>query len=538
MWLYEQLLKKYRIVGYAGLSGRDSYLRPYLCLNADGNERPGHVCVVPVASEREIRALTGTDLTRKSFPIFCLNEAVGGKDKTGPDNFSWAMKESRQGNTYVCIAANRKWNDHNKNREFDENTFAAAVLNDIQAVFDLCDEWEDAIISLLAGDAGIEKVLETSAGFLGNPLMVMGTDFSLIAEAGMEKLPERARLFAEDGVNVEYMNALMQDAEYQKIAQAEHTELYPGYISGYRTVNRNLFVNGRPTHRIVLTECANPVTPGCICILETLAGHLEYQLSREMPASMKGTLETIFQSVLTDRTADYVQVGRRLTAAGWGSEDEYLCLILQITYLNQKQLSTGAICHYIQKLLRDSVSFLYQDEVVSFFNLTRLGMDEEEVAAKLVYFIRDSYLKAGYSRTMRGHMNLRRQYVQARTALDVGSRKKPYLWIHYFDQVALPYIIEQATKRLPANMICHKGLLRLKEQDKKKHTEYMLTLKTYLDQHLNASQTAKELFIHRSTFLYRLEKIKEILHSDLEDAEDVFYLELSFRLLEQDEEKK
>lgn len=86
-------------------------------------------------------------------------------------------------------------------------------------------------------------------------------------------------------------------------------------------------------------------------------------------------------------------------------------------------------------------------------------------------------------------------------------------------------------------MICHEGLLELKEQDEKNHTEYMQTLKVYLEQHLSATQAVRELFIHRSTFLYRLEKIKEILQSDLEDAEEIFYLELSFRLLEQEEEK-
>ncbi|MCC8051298.1 MAG: helix-turn-helix domain-containing protein [Clostridiales bacterium] len=533
--------------------------------------RSGHVRVIPAESKQEVREWTDAGLPEKTFCVFCLSGTAGrepfdektengnaGRNSDGkaegmsaggysvekaeeliadgaPDGktegrnargtLDEKTEDNNTGGVWVCVATG----------EMDECSGAAAVLNYLQMAFDSCDEWEDEVIRLLTGNAGIVKVLELSAGFLGNPLMVMGADFSLTAAAGMEKLPERARLFTEDGVNVDYMNALLQDEEYQKITQAKQAMLYPGYISGYRSVNRNLFINGQPAYRLVLTECDNPVTQGCICILENLSRHLEYQLSREMPASMKGTLETIFQSVLTDRTADYVQISRRLSAAGWGSDDEYLCLILQITYLNQKQLSTGAICHYIQKQLNDSVSFLYQEEVVSFFNLSRLGMDEEAVAAKLVYFIRDSYLKAGYSRTMKGHMNLRRQYVQARTALDVGSRKKPYLWIHYFNQVALPYIIEQSTRRLPANMICHEGLLRLKEQDEKNHTEYMQTLRVYLDQQLNATQTAKELFIHRSTFLYRLEKIKEILHSDLEDADEIFYLELSFRLLEQND---
>ncbi|MCD8014589.1 MAG: helix-turn-helix domain-containing protein [Lachnospiraceae bacterium] len=551
-WLYEQLAKEFTIVKAAGLSGRDGYLRPFFWSEvrssrrgekqqSEGNtdawkdekrqieegntnawkdkkrqdrgsmaDRRGHVCVIPVLSEEDATKWSAADVQDPVFRVFCLEKGRCGKPKM------------ESGGAYVCVEADGG---------------AAEVLNYVQEMFDVCEEWEQKVVGLLAENAGIGKTLELSAGFLGNPLMVMGTDFSLTAEAGMEKLPEREKLFTRDGLNVEYMNALLQDEGYQKLTQERRTVLFPDYISGRRSMLRTLFVDQQPTYRLVLTEYDTPVTESCICILETLAKHLEYQLAREAPAPMKGDLEAIFQRVLSDRTADYVQISRSLSAVGWGGQDEYLCLVLQITYLNQKQLSTRAICCYVQKQLRDSVSFLYQDEVVSFFNLSRLGMDEEEAAAKLVYFIRDSYLKAGYSRTMKGHMNLRRQYVQAQTALDVGSRKRPYLWIHHFNQVALTYIIEQSTRKLPADMICHEGLLKLREHDRENHTEYMATLKTWIDRQMNATQAAKELYIHRSTFLYRMERIKEILHSDLENPEEVFYLELSYRLLEQDEEK-
>lgn len=105
-------------------------------------------------------------------------------------------------------------------------------------------------------------------------------------------------------------------------------------------------------------------------------------------------------------------------------------------------------------------------------------------------------------------------------------------------QVAMTYILEQATRRLPGTMICHEGLLELKKHDEENQTQYMETLRVYLEQHLSATQAARELFIHRSTFLYRLDRIREILQSDLDDPEEVFYLELSFRLLEQEEEKE
>lgn len=280
----------------------------------------------------------------------------------------------------------------------------------------------------------------------------------------------------------------------------------------------------------------NPMT---VTGLDILVEKLEYLLAHEAEEEDPDRdMEQIFVRILSDRTADYMQVSRELSELGWSGNHEYMCLILQITYLNQQNLSTKAICRYIKKKFEDSVSFLYQDEIVAFFDLTRLGKSQEEVAGKLVYFIRDTYLKAGYSRVMTGHMNLRRQYVQAKTALDVGSRKKPYLWIHYFGQVALTYILEQATRRLPGTMICHEGLLELKKHDEENQTQYMETLRVYLEQHLSATQAARELFIHRSTFLYRLDRIKEILQSELDDPEEIFYLELSFRLLEQEQEKE
>lgn len=522
-YLYEQLCKSYRVTEYGGLSELDGYLRPFLFCRDPGKMYPfsagpesdrnpgrGRICILPPAQIHPSSIPEGT------FRIFCTPLS------SGPDDASLMVCQS--GEPYLCIPQ-------------DSEEGCAGILNGIQQIFDRCDEWDRQVNDLITQSAGIGAVLEVTSAFLGGPVLVMGIDFSLVAESGMSQLPEKARLFLDDGVNMEYMNALLQDEGYRALAQTTRTSLFPAYISGFPSLNRNLYTDGQLTHRLVLTEYRTPVTAGTVCILEALAGRLEYLLAHEDFYSAAGDLEQIFLKLLSDRTADYLQVSRQLSSLGWDADHFYLCLVLQITYLNQKQLSTRAICRYIRKSFRDSISFLYQDELVVFFNLSRLGSSEEEVADKLVYFLRDSYLKAGYSRAAQGHMNLRRQYIQAKTALDVGSRRKPYLWIHHFNQIALPYIIEQATRRLPGNMLCHEGLLKLRELDRKNHTEYVLTLKTYLEQQLSATQAAKQMFLHRSTFLYRIERIREILQSELADPDELFYLELSLRLLEQEDQK-
>ena len=562
VYLYEKIKEKYEILKKGNLSGNDGYLRPFLrCgINRDDRKkedrfRSGHVYVIQVRDDEEWERVV--PVMKDIFWIFCKKSD---SEKQNDNMIVGAGTGIGTGTEVEAGAPESFETDINRNEvevavsSCDDTDFGnipyiqvvlenleeiAEFMNDMQEIFDTADGWERKIHDLMLEHAGMERLLQVTSEFLQNPLTVIGLDFTFVAEAGSKYLPPRARLYTDEGLNVEYVNALLQNETYREMADTHETVMFPAYISGCRSMNRNLFVDEKATHRLILTECRVEITQGVICVLDILSEKLEFLLAHEEEETDPDRdIEQIFVRVLSDRTADYMQISRELSELGWGGNHEYMCLILQITYLNQQNLSTKAISRYIKKKLGDSVSFLYQDEIVVFFDLTRLGMNQEEVAGKLVYFIRDTYLKAGYSRVMTGHMNLRRQYVQAKTALDVGSRKKPYLWIHYFSQVAMTYILEQATKRLPGTMICHEGLLELKKHDEENQTQYMETLRVYLEQHLSATQAARELFIHRSTFLYRLDRIREILQSDLDDPEEIFYLELSFRLLEQEEEKE
>ena len=57
-----------------------------------------------------------------------------------------------------------------------------------------------------------------------------------------------------------------------------------------------------------------------------------------------------------------------------------------------------------------------------------------------------------------------------------------------------------------------------------------------MESQLHAVQTAKKLFIHRSTFLYRMEKIEELVKLDLNDYDTLLYVMMTFRILEQEEQ--
>ncbi|MCC8162191.1 MAG: helix-turn-helix domain-containing protein [Lachnospiraceae bacterium] len=49
----------------------------------------------------------------------------------------------------------------------------------------------------------------------------------------------------------------------------------------------------------------------------------------------------------------------------------------------------------------------------------------------------------------------------------------------------------------------------------------------------NATQTARDLFIHRSTLLYRLERIQKLTEVNLDDPKERLVLRVSYYILEE-----
>ena len=404
VYLYEKIKEKYEILKKGNLSGNDGYLRPFLrCgINRDDRKkedrfRSGHVYVIQVSDDEEWERVV--PVMKDIFWIFCKKSD---SEKQNDNMLVGAGTGIGTGTEVEAGAPESFETDINRNEvevavsSCDDSDFGnipyiqvalenleeiAEFMNDMQEIFDTADGWERKIHDLMLEHAGMERLLQVTSEFLQNPLTVIGLDFTFAAEAGSKYLPPRARLYTDEGLNVEYVNALLQNETYREMADTHETVMFPAYISGCRSMNRNLFVDEKATHRLILTECRVEITQGVICVLDILSEKLEFLLAHEEEETDPDRdIEQIFVRVLSDRTADYMQISRELSELGWGGNHEYMCLILQITYLNQQNLSTKAISRYIKKKLGDSVSFLYQDEIVVFFDLTRLGMNQEEVA--------------------------------------------------------------------------------------------------------------------------------------------------------------
>ena len=105
-------------------------------------------------------------------------------------------------------------------------------------------------------------------------------------------------------------------------------------------------------------------------------------------------------------------------------------------------------------------------------------------------------------------------------------------WYFEFEKYAFNFICDNSYGEMGKELISSEKVLTLKKYDEKNETSLYNTLYIYLKNDKNIMKTSRELFIHRSTLFYRLERIKKLTNIDYEDFISQMYILFSYFLLE------
>ena len=148
------------------------------------------------------------------------------------------------------------------------------------------------------------------------------------------------------------------------------------------------------------------------------------------------------------------------------------------------------------------------------------GKDLEAVARRIEEALRED----GESRVFVGigtlalHLrDLAKSYKEAQIAIEVGKVFDTERYVINYENLGIGRLIYQ----LPTTL-CE---MFLQEVFKKNpidalDQETLFTIYKFFENNLNVSETARKLFVHRNTLVYRLEKIKKLTGLDLREFDD------------------
>lgn len=126
------------------------------------------------------------------------------------------------------------------------------------------------------------------------------------------------------------------------------------------------------------------------------------------------------------------------------------------------------------------------------------------------------------------HFN--KTYLDAKISLEFGRNEREPGFRHIYHNTSTYRLLSILLNDNETLEIVNSIVGNLVEYDQENGLDIIRTFKSYMENKGNVSQTARALHLHRQSLLYRLKRIEEITQMSLENADDIFLLELCIRL--------
>ena len=193
----------------------------------------------------------------------------------------------------------------------------------------------------------------------------------------------------------------------------------------------------------------------------------------------------------------------------------------------------GLLSDLLQKSLGDKLKYyLVNVNEREAAIVVELGEEPpEEMGLQLAGKVSEDVSQQGGARctvgvgTIAGNLReLARSYKEAQLALDVGGVFNHDVSVVSYDNLGIGRLIYQ----MPTTR-CEMFLLEVFKQGSIDclDDETLTTIEKFFENNLNVSETARKLFVHRNTLVYRLEKIKKLTGLDIRDFDNAIIFKVA-----------
>lgn len=414
------------------------------------------------------------------------------------------------------------------------------VIDAAQDIFKKNMEWDLKLQTALNNDLGIDELCRISIDYFHNPLFLHDAQFFVLSCP--QNVDGMLHWALDEGTGMKIcpaslVNDFKIDKEYIATLKTYGAQMFSEKIRGYRILYVNMWDDGnRWMGRLCIDELSSSFKPGQYLAAEYFEKILRIAMRRRNmePGSNSRPFEKVLGDIIKGNITDTKYIDHCLKLMKWNIDDEYACIKMGVQNRSVEVDVIGVIgtCNNIESNIKGSYAFVYEDDIMVILDLNVSEKSLQDCLTDFAYIIREGLFISGVSDIFKDFTKIPFYYKQACIAYKYGIESGSMYWYHKFEDYALEYIADNACNEMIPQSVCTSALSKLLEYDKKNETELYKTLKVYLRNERNAVHTSKELFIHRSTLFYRIDRIKDLTSIDLDSARTRVYIEMSFIILE------
>ncbi|WP_152395700.1 PucR family transcriptional regulator [Paenibacillus guangzhouensis] len=410
---------------------------------------------------------------------------------------------------------------------------------------------------------GIERIAMELAETIHNPIVFLDRDWNLLHYAELEENP----------VPLEGSLHLVPN---RPVFTRDFRDSIPSNISEMKkSVKRIYHTKGQEIKCRILPVAVNHYIYGYIVVWQTVRELTEFDYIVLEQSSTIMALERIkakeieevklqirqdfFDDLLTGKITSSDTIQTLCDLHGLNSSYMYYCIVINIEPMELERFEDIVARKYeMDNLAKKCVELVYEysseanGEITCFFRNQRIiimvGQSEFrpnvtisetknyaiELHEKLRHQIKKTTFTIGIGRQYKSISSLHKSFSEAHEAIRLMQKFGSQGEVSHFEDYSVYHFLDSNIKEMELEDFFLKRLGKLYDHDHTHGTSFMITLENYFIHNHNVSEAAKAMFIHRNTFIYRIDKIKEMLGTDLKNSEELLQIQLAlkiFRLL-------
>ncbi len=409
------------------------------------------------------------------------------------------------------------------------------VFNVVQGIFEFYNDWTETVQQAII-EMDFQKLLDECWFFVGNPVILMDGNNRCLAMCSQ---------YADDEVDFEWnyvaknhyssLNFIKKIRRsyplidiYRKnsvqILKKDQTEVY------YDTLTTAIYYQDYYCGRLNVLAKEREFNYGDVQVINYLLKIITPSLYMLQNEDHLYRSKNIFSELLKGKEVSENLLKAQLKYLEWEDDDIMQVCLVKIPKEYIDHGSAALICNQIRRNTANVYVTALKDAVMCLINL-KFTSSDDFVEGIDQMFDKDINYIIGISNIMKGVKHLKWYYEQAKAAVLYRDLWNPGERINYFYSYALYYMLENGDMfRLYYAM--NSDIKMLDDMDQNTGTEWIALLRCFLNNECSLVNTAKALFVHRNTLVYRLNKLSELMCYDWHNDYDRDYMKQSIRLLD------
>ena len=392
------------------------------------------------------------------------------------------------------------------------------------------------LLEILQAGGGLQAIVDRMNQMSPNPIIIVDSGYKILAmtRAPIQERPDLEMQRALGHMVDTNIDSLRREYVYEKTRALQYPYYSVDPNTGYGWITCLVNVYGVEAAQIGIMELYHEFSRYDYELSDYLCKLVSLELSKDdFYRRNHAVMHSAFLAdLLAERVRDARTAEARAKQLGWHSSERMYVLTVFDRNFGAFDRRAQLISEQLHGMLPESRYAIYESRIVFFLPTEAAYAILQSQDNAFEAYLAHNHLSAGLSERFSGLLALRPHYLQSLKAAELGGTLEPGLALHRYGDLACQHIGSILAERYSLTDFYHPLVAAIARADEQDGTELLPTLRAYLKYPEAPGRAAEELFVHKNTLFYRMNKIRNQFGLDLSRGNERLRVQFTLALME------